>query len=90
MVLPDHLRSSTLLAQPNGIIESRERYAAFGERRRGETPLTTDRLYTGQRFEPLVGLYHYSDGKSAGRFYDPALSRGYTSCTFVAKRCIIP
>ncbi|MFN8499972.1 MAG: RHS repeat-associated core domain-containing protein [Anaerolineae bacterium] len=53
----------------------RERYSAFGEGRRGETPPTTDRLYTGQRLNMLSNLYHYSDGTSAGRFYDPLLAR---------------
>ena len=54
---------------------AREKYSAFGERRRGESPLITDQLYTGQRYNALSSLYHYSDGKSAGRFYDPLLGR---------------
>lgn len=53
----------------------RERYGAFGDRRRGEAPLNTDQLYTGQRYKALSSLYHYSNGKSAGRFYDPLLGR---------------
>jgi RHS repeat-associated protein len=74
-VLPDHLGSATTLTDTSGQVVARERYSAFGERRRGETPLTTDQLYTGQRYNALSALYHYSDGKSPGRFYDPLLSR---------------
>ena len=40
---------------------SRERYSAFGERRRGESYLITDQLYTGQRLNVLSHLYYYSD-----------------------------
>ena len=54
---------------------AKEKYSAFGERRRGETTLITDQLYTGQRLNVLSNLYHYTDGSSAGRFYDPLLAR---------------
>ena len=54
---------------------AKEKYSAFGERRRGETTLITDQLYTGQRLNVLSNLYHYTDGSSAGRFYDPLLGR---------------
>ena len=74
-VQPDHLGSTTTLTDPNGNVVAKERYSAFGERRRGESPLITDQLYTGQRYNALSSLYHYSDGKSAGRFYDPLLGR---------------
>ena len=32
-------------------------------------------MYTGQRLNVLSNLYHYSDGHSAGRFYDPLLAK---------------
>ncbi|MFN8482975.1 MAG: RHS repeat-associated core domain-containing protein [Anaerolineae bacterium] len=74
-VQADHLGSTSTLTDTSGKVVGRERYSAFGERRRGETPPTTDRLYTGQRLNVLSNLYHYSDGTSAGRFYDPLLAR---------------
>ena len=48
-------------------VVGRERYSAVGERRRGEAPLTTDQLYTGQQYNSLSVLYHYGDDKSASR-----------------------
>ena len=74
-VQSDHLGSTSTLTDASGSVIARERYSAFGERRRGEMPLTTDQLYTSQQYNSLSGLYHYSDGKSAGRFYDPLLAR---------------
>ncbi|MFN8499965.1 MAG: RHS repeat-associated core domain-containing protein [Anaerolineae bacterium] len=74
-VQSDHLGSTSTLTDASGSVVARERYSAFGERRRGEMPLTTDQLYTSQQYNSLSGLYHYSDGKSAGRFYDPLLAR---------------
>ena len=71
----DHLGSTSTLTDSSGQLVARERYSAFGKRRRGEMPLTTDQLYTGQQYNSLSGLYHYSDGKSAERFYDPLLAR---------------
>ncbi|MFN8499968.1 MAG: RHS repeat-associated core domain-containing protein [Anaerolineae bacterium] len=74
-VQSDHLGSTSTLTDTSGKVVGRERYSAFGERRRGETPPTTDRLYTGQRLNLIGNLYHYTDGTSAGRFYDPVLAR---------------
>ncbi|MFN8482977.1 MAG: RHS repeat-associated core domain-containing protein [Anaerolineae bacterium] len=74
-VQSDHLGSTSTLTDASGQVVARERYSAFGERRRGEMPLTTDQLYTSQQYNSLSGLYHYSDGKSPGRFYDPLLAR---------------
>ncbi len=71
----DYLGSTSTLTDASGQVVARERYSAFGERRRGETPLTTDQLYTGQRLNVLSNLYHYTNGASAGRFYDPLLAR---------------
>ena len=64
----DHLGSTSTLTGTDRKVVAKERYSAFGERRRGETTLVTDQLYTGQRLNVLSGLYHYSDGSSAGRF----------------------
>ena len=54
---------------------ARERYSAFGERRRSDNLAITDRLYTGQRLNLISNLYHYTDGSGSGRFYDPLLAR---------------
>lgn len=64
----DHLDSTSTLTDGGGAVVARERYSAFGERRRGESALVTAQLYTGQRLNVLSNLYH-SDGASAGRFY---------------------
>ena len=60
----DHLGSSSTLTNGIGGVVARERYSAFGERRKGESYLITDQLYTGQRLNVLSNLYHYSDGLS--------------------------
>ena len=69
----DHLGSTSTLTDSSGQVVARERYSAFGERRRSDNLDLTDRLYTGQRLNVLSNLYHYTDGTSAGRFYDPLL-----------------
>ncbi|MFN8482986.1 MAG: RHS repeat-associated core domain-containing protein [Anaerolineae bacterium] len=74
-VQSDHLGSTSTLTDASGSVIARERYSAFGERRRSDNLALTDQLYTGQQYNTLSGLYHYSDGKSAGRFYDPLLAR---------------
>jgi RHS repeat-associated protein len=74
-IQPDHLGSPMIITDPSGQVVARERYSAFGERRRGDEPKLTENLYTDQRFSSLVGFYHYSDGTSPGRFYDPLLAR---------------
>jgi RHS repeat-associated protein len=84
-VQPDHLGSSSTVTNIYGGVVSRERYTAFGERRKTQTT-TTDFLYTGQRFNALSGLYHYSDGKGTRRLYDYSEMQtgGYTSGTNVS------
>ncbi len=74
-VQSDHLGSTSTLTDASGSVIARERYSAFGERRRSDNLAITDRLYTGQQYNSLSGLYHYTDSKSAGRFYDPLLAR---------------
>ena len=70
-VQPDHLGSTSQVADSSGTLQVRERSTAFGERRLGEEPKTTEYLYTGHQLHSLFGLYHYSDGSSAGRFVQP-------------------
>ncbi|MFN8499958.1 MAG: RHS repeat-associated core domain-containing protein [Anaerolineae bacterium] len=74
-VQSDHLGSTSTLTDASGSVIARERYSAFGERRRSDNLALTDQLYTGQQYNSLSGLYHYSDGKISGRFYDPLLAR---------------
>ncbi|MFN8471516.1 MAG: RHS repeat-associated core domain-containing protein [Anaerolineae bacterium] len=74
-VQSNHLGSTSTLTDVSGAVVGRERYSAFGERRRSDNLALTDRLYTGQQYNSLSGLYHYSDSKSPGRFYDPLLGR---------------
>ncbi len=71
----DHLGSTSTLTDGSGVVVARERYSAFGERRQSDNAAITDQLYTGQRLNVLSNLYHYSDDRSAGRFYDPLLGR---------------
>ena len=68
-VVGDHLSSVTVLAQggsPVGVT----RYLPYGAIRLESGPFPTDRRFTGQRWEPSLGLYDYR-----ARFYDPTLGR---------------
>jgi len=65
----DHLGSVTVLAQggsPAGVT----RYLPYGAIRWESGLWSTDRRFTGQRWEASLGLYDYR-----ARFYDPALGR---------------
>ncbi|MEW5956352.1 MAG: PKD domain-containing protein [Chloroflexota bacterium] len=62
----DHLGSTTLLTDQSGNEVSRVHYAPYGSIISSTGTLPTDRLYTGQRFEPGLELYDYR-----ARFYDP-------------------
>ena len=68
-VVGDHLGSVTVLAQggsPAGVT----RYLPYGAIRFESGAWLTDRRFTGQRWEPILGLYDYK-----AHFYDPALGR---------------
>ena len=65
----DHLQSSTVVTSIDGSLLSRVLYRPFGQaiELTGTTP---DFGFTGQRFEPDLGIYDYG-----ARFYDPVLAR---------------
>jgi len=65
----DHLGSVTVLAQ-GGSVAGATRYLPYGAIRWESGLWSTDRRFTGQRWEASLGLYDYR-----ARFYDPALGR---------------
>jgi RHS repeat-associated protein len=65
----DHLGSVTVLAQ-RGSIAGGTRYLPYGAIRWESGLWSTDRRFTGQRWEASLGLYDYR-----ARFYDPTLGR---------------
>ncbi len=77
-LLTDHLGSTAVVADANGVKVGEVRYKAFGEDRYtfGTTPTTY--RYTGQRQEAALGLYFYN-----ARWYDPFLGRFVQADTLV-------
>jgi RHS repeat-associated protein len=65
----DHLGSVTVLAQ-GGSVAGATRYLPYGAIRWESGLWSTDRRFTGQRWEQGLGLYDYR-----ARFYDPTLGR---------------
>jgi RHS repeat-associated protein len=65
----DHLGSVTVLAQ-GGSVAGATRYLPYGAIRWESGLWSTDRRFTGQRWEASLGLYDYK-----ARFYDPTLGR---------------
>jgi RHS repeat-associated protein len=65
----DHLGSVTVLAQ-GGNVAGATRYLPYGAIRWESGLWSTDRRFTGQRWEANLGLYDYR-----ARFYDPTLGR---------------
>ena len=78
-MLSDHLGSTTVVADVNGIRSSEVRYKPWGEDRYSYGTTPTSYRYTGQRQEASIGLYFYG-----ARWYDPALGR------FTSPDTIIP
>ncbi len=70
-VLRDHLGSASVVADVDGGLLSETLYKPWGETRySGGAVMPTDRLYTGQIAEPILGLYFYN-----ARWVDPVLGR---------------
>jgi RHS repeat-associated protein len=69
-ILGDHLGSTNVVVDEDGIEVAELRYKAWGETRFTSGSTTTDYLYTGQREEASIGLYYYR-----ARWYDPYLNR---------------
>jgi RHS repeat-associated protein len=68
----DHLGSTNVVSDPNGLIVSVSLYKPWGGSRNGGSGTSlTDYAYTGQRkMDDLVGLYYYG-----ARFYDSYLNQ---------------
>ncbi len=85
-LLGDHLGSASVVADVDGGLLSETLYkpCPFRVLREGETRysggavMPTDRLYTGQIAEPILGLYFYN-----ARWYDSSLSRFAQADTIV-------
>ncbi len=78
-LLGDHLGSTSMATDDYRGLGSEMRYSAFGEIRYDSGTMTTNYLYTGQRQEAEIGLYHY-----VSRWYDPAIGR------FIQADSIVP
>jgi RHS repeat-associated protein len=78
-VLTDHLGSSSVTLDSNGVLAAELRYYAYGETRvsTGSTP--TERLYTGQLQQDELGLDYFN-----ARWYHGALGR------FLSADIIVP
>jgi len=67
----DHLGSATLVTDASGKALEETRYMPFGNLRPGAAQLSsTAYQYTGQEYDPEIGLYNYK-----ARYYDPAIGR---------------
>jgi RHS repeat-associated protein len=74
---PDHLGSTNVVTDSNGIETQRVNYAPFGEVR--DTPIpSVAHKYTGKERDSATGLYWYE-----WRSYDPVLARFTTPDTLV-------
>ena len=69
-VLRDQLSSASEVLDSSGAVVGEQRYYPFGEVRVSTGSICTDRLYTGQRAIPSLGLMDYH-----ARFYDSYLNR---------------
>jgi RHS repeat-associated protein len=77
-LLTDHLGSTAVVADTNGVETSEVRYKPWGETRYASGTLPTTYKFTGQREEQSLGLYFYN-----ARYYDPALGRFVQADTVV-------
>jgi len=66
----DHLGSSVVTTDDQGVEVERHHYRPFGELVPGGPSTPPEFGFTGQRFESSVGLYDYG-----ARWYDPSLGR---------------
>ncbi|MCI0558151.1 MAG: RHS repeat-associated core domain-containing protein, partial [Nitrososphaera sp.] len=66
----DHLGSTSIVIDTNGVKISEMRYKPWGETRYELGNLPTDYQYTGQRNNEEIGLYYYG-----ARWYDTTLGR---------------
>jgi RHS repeat-associated protein len=72
----DHLGSASMTTNALGGVGDTMRYYPYGEARSGT--MATDRRFTGQREETVIGLYDYK-----ARYYDPVIGRFIQADTIV-------
>ncbi|MBV6397142.1 MAG: hypothetical protein HFACDABA_02747 [Anaerolineales bacterium] len=77
-LLSDHLGSSSVTTDENGIQTAQAMYKTFGETRYFIGDLKTDYTFTGQREEASLGLYFF-----VARWLDPSLGRFTSPDTIV-------
>jgi RHS repeat-associated protein len=77
-LLSDHLGSSSVTTDANGVQTAAALYKAFGETCYTSGALGTDYKFTGQREEASLGLYFYG-----ARWYDGSLGRFVQADTIV-------
>jgi RHS repeat-associated protein len=69
-LLGDHIGSSSVTTDANGVKTASALYKAFGETRFSSGNLGTDYKFTGQREEASLGIYYFN-----ARWMDPSLGR---------------
>jgi RHS repeat-associated protein len=69
-LLSDHIGSSSVTTDANGVKTASALYKAFGETRFSAGNLGTDYKFTGQREEASLGIYFFN-----ARWMDPSLGR---------------
>jgi RHS repeat-associated protein len=69
-LLGDHIGSSSVTTDANGVKTASALYKAFGETRFSSGNLGTDYKFTGQREEASLGIYYFN-----ARWFDPSLGR---------------
>ena len=75
---PDHLGSTGVLTNAQGIAEEHNSYRPYGQLHTHTGTADVAYKYTGQERDPSTGLYFYN-----ARYYDPALGRFISPDTIV-------
>ena len=75
---PDHLGSTSVLTNAQGVAEEHNSYRPYGQLHTHTGTADVAYKYTGQERDPSTGLYFYN-----ARYYDPALGRFLSPDTLV-------
>ena len=75
---PDHLGSTSVLTNAQGVAEEHNSYRPYGQLHTHTGTADVAYKYTGQERDPSTGLYFYN-----ARYYDPALGRFISPDTIV-------
>ena len=75
---PDHLGSTSVLTNAQGMAEEHNSYRPYGQLHTHTGTADVAYKYTGQERDPSTGLYFYN-----ARYYDPALGRFISPDTIV-------